>query len=883
MPNIRLTVRFNRPALAALILVLGAATTARAQDSATYEIVANFTISFQAGRTPSSVQQAADGSLYGTATAGGTFDMGTLFRLDPAGAITTLHHFSGAADGGQPYGLVKASDGRFYGATRAGTSSGANTVFSVTPEGTFSTLHTFGTEGAPVDMFAASDGNAYALLERGGEFGNGVIFMFDAAGAAQALHSIPTSAGISPSSFIKGTDGRFYVTTLRGGAADRGTLFAIDDAGTITILHEFGTSEGDGSQPIGLTQARDGRLYGTTRRGGTTGPPPATVYAVDLGGQYQLLHTFQTVVQLIGSDLREASDGYFYGFANSMFRVAPGGPATFLSGGPSATQVIEGADGRLYGASSIGGVDVGGQIVAFDLSAGTWTTLYTFTVGANGAGTGRPHGVIQVRDGRLYGSTSGIPRPAAPNGRAGTLFAIDAVGAITTMHSFTSAFTGGSWGAPMGNLFEAADGSVYGTRFGLGGGEPAGQLYRLSPGGVVTTVFGDWSLQHGVIQARDGRLYGVTGDRISPLMGGVFRVEASGAQTIMHRFDGTAGAYPSGELVEIADGRLLGATEGGSVYTVPGGPAVSFTPGTIFAIDPANGAFANLYTFPSGVRPVGRLTQGTDGLIYGTTMNGGTFGLGTIFSLDAAGTLSTLHHFGGADGANPAAGVIQGSDGRFYGTTRNGGAAGVGTLFVINVGGGLRTLHHFAMNDGATPVAELIQATDGAVYGTATAGGPQGGGVVFRLRLETTPPPTAGYFQIVSRNSDKCLDVYGASTDAVAQVIQWTCNGGANQQWRLEPAGGGAYRVIARHSGQALDVFGALLDDTTPVVQYPVTGGDNQAWTLEPASDGYVRFVAMHSGKAMDVEYASTADGARVVQYTPHGNANQQWLLRAVP
>ena len=120
------------------------------------------------------------------------------------------------------------------------------------------------------------------------------------------------------------------------------------------------------------------------------------------------------------------------------------------------------------------------------------------------------------------------------------------------------------------------------------------------------------------------------------------------------------------------------------------------------------------------------------------------------------------------------------------------------------------------------------------------------------------------YFELVSRNSGKCLDVFGASTEVAASVIQWICHGGPNQQWRLEPAGGGAVRIIARHSDQALDVFGASLDDVAPIIQWPVHGGDNQAWTLEPASDGYVSIVARHSGKAMDVEFASTDDGAGV-------------------
>jgi hypothetical protein len=138
------------------------------------------------------------------------------------------------------------------------------------------------------------------------------------------------------------------------------------------------------------------------------------------------------------------------------------------------------------------------------------------------------------------------------------------------------------------------------------------------------------------------------------------------------------------------------------------------------------------------------------------------------------------------------------------------------------------------------------------------------------------------FYEIVSRSSDKCLDVYGASMDAAASVIQWVCHGGANQQWRLAPVSDGAVRIIAHHSGQVLDVYGELLDDVTPIIQWPAHGGDNQAWTLEPASNGYVFIVARHSGKVLDVEGGSTDDGARVIQYTVHGGANQQWLLRAV-
>jgi hypothetical protein len=138
------------------------------------------------------------------------------------------------------------------------------------------------------------------------------------------------------------------------------------------------------------------------------------------------------------------------------------------------------------------------------------------------------------------------------------------------------------------------------------------------------------------------------------------------------------------------------------------------------------------------------------------------------------------------------------------------------------------------------------------------------------------------FYEIVSRISDKCLDVAYASADARASVIQWSCHRGANQQWRLVPVRDGAVRIIAHHSGQVLDVDGGLADDVTPIIQYPWHGGANQLWTVEPASNGYVFIVARHSGKVLDVERGAMDDGARVIQYTGHGGANQQWLLRAV-
>ena len=492
--------------------------------------------------------------------------------------------------------------------------------------------------------------------------------------------------------------------------------------------------------------------------------------------------------------------------------------------------------------------------------------------------------MIQTRDGQFYGTTQGGGDGSLGPVTIGTVFAMDATGVRTTLHTFTRFVAALIFeGTPVSHLLEGADGNLYGTTYNLASSPiDPGQIFRLTPAGVFTRLAGAYEIRAGLIQARDGRLYGTadgTHNASFPTEGFVYRIEANNALTVVHEFDGTDTAYPVAELVETDDGHLYGTTLGGRVFVGNPPPIV---PGAIFSIDPVTGAFAIRYRFTDGTRPVGRLIQASNGLIYGTTVDGGDFGLGTVFSFDRAGTFTTLHHFAGDDGASPNAGVIQGADGRLYGTTTNGGAFGQGTVFVIKITGGLTTLHDFMLSDGANPSSELIQASDGAFYGAAPNGGPGDSGVVFRVRLGTSPPPTDGYFEIVSRNSGKCLDVFGASTDAGASAIQWICHGGPNQQWRLEPAGGGAVRIIARHSGQALDVFGASLDDVAPIIQWPVHGGDNQTWTLEPASDGYVRLVVRHSGKAMDVEFASVDDGARVIQYTSHGGANQQWLLRPV-
>ena len=162
-----------------------------------------------------------------------------------------------------------------------------------------------------------------------------------------------------------------------------------------------------------------------------------------------------------------------------------------------------------------------------------------------------------------------------------------------------------------------------------------------------------------------------------------------------------------------------------------------------------------LYSFGSsldGAEPYAGLVQGSDSNFYGTTLFGGTNGLGgygTVFRISPSGSYTTLYSFAGSpanDGSYPQAGLVQNSDSNFYGTTIEGGTSancngGCGTVFRISPSGSYTTLYSFAgsPDDGAEPYAGLVQGSDSNFYGTtkyggtAGTGGTNGYGTVFRI------------------------------------------------------------------------------------------------------------------------------------------------------
>jgi uncharacterized repeat protein (TIGR03803 family) len=279
-----------------------------------------------------SLIQAADGSLYGTTSAGGDFDHGSVFRMTLGGSVTIVHSFTGLGDeGAYPNGaLVQANDGNLYGTTAEDSSSRHATIFRLTPDGTYTVLHVFETgttnpshPGTPA-LIQAADGQLYGVFE--GFDGNfGEIFRISLDGQFAVLHRFAGGLdGAHPhGALLQAVDGTFYGTTNEGGPSDGGTVFHMQPNGDVAVLHAF-TGTADGAYPsASLVQTPDGLFLGTTALGGAGF---GTVFQIAADGTTLIRHQF------VGSDgaypwseLIQAFDGGLYGVSPPVSVTLNGG------------------------------------------------------------------------------------------------------------------------------------------------------------------------------------------------------------------------------------------------------------------------------------------------------------------------------------------------------------------------------------------------------------------------------------------------------------------------------------------------------------------------------------------------------------------------------
>jgi uncharacterized repeat protein (TIGR03803 family) len=386
---------------------------------------------------------------------------------------------------------------------------------------------------------------------------------------------------------------------------------------------------------------------------------------------------------------------------------------------PSGTLIAD-ATGNLYGAAEQGGASNAGTV--FELSPSvppgsnwTETILYTFSGGGDGLA---PNGTLVFDSmGNLYGTTSSSGNPSCPLGGCGVVFQLSppaVQGGSWTMSTLYS-FGGGSDGHhPVAGLIFDLVGNLYGTTAFGGGvgscqgsaGSGCGTVFELSP---PSSPGGAWT---------EAVLYSFTG--------------------------GDDGATPEAPVVIDPAGNLYGTAGGGNVEC-------EFSAcGVAFELTPSNGGpwtETVIHDFGSirgdGIAP-GPILLDKSGVLVGTTGGGGTYENGTVFGMlppskpGGQWTYGVLYSFGKSqtDGLGPAGGVIA-VNGMLYGTTIEGGTSAAGTVFQLARAKGEiwkeTGLYSFKGGaDGARPEAGLFQ-DGGALYGTTSGGGNSDDGTVFRV------------------------------------------------------------------------------------------------------------------------------------------------------
>jgi uncharacterized repeat protein (TIGR03803 family) len=271
----------------------------------------------------------------------------------------------------------------------------------------------------------------------------------------------------------------------------------------------------------------------------------------------------------------------------------------------------------------------------------------------------------------------------------------------------------------------------------------------------------------GIVSA-NGALYGTTVDGGAYGKGTVFELQppadpgGTWTETVLYSFTGQNGdgAAPSASPVFGAHGALYGTTDAGGAYQA----------GTVFELQPPANPGApwtetvlhSFNEFVDGITPSASLVAGPDGALYGTTLNYGYDGDGTVFELQppspvdtapgAAWSATVLYTFSGGDDGGFPAGLTLGADGALYGAAFQGGASDAGTIFQLlppTAPGGDWTetvLHSFTGgNDGVCPAAPPVVTSDGAIYGSTTGVDVEFGGypgVVGQAAVfELTRPP----------------------------------------------------------------------------------------------------------------------------------------------
>ncbi len=579
-------------------------------------------------------------------------------------------------------------------------------------------------------------------------------------------------------------NGDLFGRTEEGGAKDEGTVFEIVNIGTVaapapTMLVSFNGSNGE-SPLDGLIADADGDLFGTTWDGGgiyddgikNTGTVAAPVYA----------SAPTTLVGFDGSDASQPVGGLTVDANGNVFGTTHGGGANNL--------------GTVFEIKNTG-------TIAKPAYASSPITQVRFN-GSNGQSP--VAGLTADARGNLLGSTY----------QGGALTA-----QLTTLVSFNDS----NGAIPRAGLIADANGDLFGTTT-TGGANDDGTVYEIqNTGTAAAPVYasaptslvsfngsnGQYPGEGLLIADANGDLFGTTQNGGANNDGTVFEIQNTGTAAApvyastpatLVSFNGSNGAIPRAGLTLDANCDLFGTTEQGGANG----------DGTVFEIQNTGTVAAPVYTSApttlvsfngsNGTAPEAGLIADANGDLFGTTLEGGANGDGTVFEIQNTGTAAapvyasapaTLVSFNGSNGQHPNAGLMAGANGDLFGTTENGGANLDGTVFEIqNTGTAAApvyaiaptTLVSFNGSNGAFPLAWLIADAKGDLFGTTDNGGANNDGTVFEIQnIGTVAAPVyaSAPTTLVSFNGSNGAAPYaGLIAGANGDLFGTTESGGAN-------------------------------------------------------------------------------------------------------
>jgi uncharacterized repeat protein (TIGR03803 family) len=322
-----------------------------------------------------SVALGTDGNFYGITSGSflGGLGQGTVYKITPQGALTTLHSFclTTCADGAYPtLGLTMSRSGDFYGLSNVGErnpNAFLGQIFKISSSGVFHDVLTVcpnticPTDAGPIGTLMLSSGGAFIAPGPGVNYGTGpgVLYSMSPSGVPTILYSFcddsicHDGSSYNRTPLAQSASGQIFGTFAWGGAgayctqtSGCGTAFRVSMSGTFTKLHDFCSESGcaDGFNPNPLILASDGNFYGTTGAGGSHGY--GTLFRITASGRFAVIHQFSpadgfapTAIALV-----QATDGNLYGAtAQTIFRLSLGLPPfveTVLNAAKAGANVI---------------------------------------------------------------------------------------------------------------------------------------------------------------------------------------------------------------------------------------------------------------------------------------------------------------------------------------------------------------------------------------------------------------------------------------------------------------------------------------------------------------------------------------------------------------